>query len=338
MKIMHLKIERLWTSTAFSLALFAAAGTALAAGTFQYNPSDVFVGFRATGGGGSYELVVDAGSISNFLALSSGQSMTIANVTSTLLNDAFPGGLNDLSWAVFADTTTNTVFAGSSNYPPHSLWMSAPRTDINTQSTPYYLMTYIGAGNVTAEIEGMGKRIVAYAASIPAGQDNTTSAIRLPTGSSLYSYSAYIGSGNFQGTFDGYIEQFTSDTFTTDGVSSRADFYAMPPASSAWTYSASALGYFDFSTSGVLTYTAGPSAVVVPTPQIISITRTGNSTSITFGPTIGSANYSLYSSTSLLTPKANWTLVGSSQPGTGANMTINDTTSSAQTYYIIKAQ
>jgi hypothetical protein len=337
MKINYSTCKAPLTAGALSI-LLAAAGSAMGAGTFQYNPSDVVIGFRATSGGGSYELVVDAGSISNFLALSSGQTMTVANVTSTLLNDAFPAGLNDLSWAVFADTTTNNVTVGSSNYPPHSLWMSAPRADINSQSTPYYLMTYIGNGNVTSQIEGLGKRAVAYAASIPASQDNTTTAIRLPTGSSLYSYSAYIGSGNFNGTMDGYIEQFTGDTFTADGISSRADLYAMPPAPSAYTYGATYLGYFDFGTNGILTYTAGPSSVVVTAPQIISITRSGNTTSITFGPTSIGVNYSLVSSSNLLTPKSNWSPVGSAQPGTGANITVNDTTSNAQTFYTIKAQ
>jgi hypothetical protein len=337
MKLKYLKHKRLWTSTASSLLVLSAA-SAIAAGTFQYTPGDVLVGFRVTGGGGNYELVVNAGSVSNFLALSSGQSLPVANVTSTLLNDAFPGGYDSLSWAVFADTTSSGLTVGSSNYPAHSLWMSAPRADVNSQSTPYYLMTYYGNGYVISQIEGLGSHVTSYGASIAASQDNTTTAIRVPAGSTIYSYSTYIGAGNFNGSMNGYIEQFTGPTFSTDGVSSRADFYTMTPASSAYTYSANFIGYFDFAPNGVLTYHAGPSSVVVNAPQILSITRTGNTTAITVGPTSIGVNYSLLSSSDLTTPKASWSVVGSPTPGTGSNITINDTTASDQTFYIIKAQ
>jgi hypothetical protein len=124
----------------------------------------------------------------------------------------------------------------------------------------------------------------------------------------------------------GNAEQTTPATFTTDGLPIRSDLYAMPPAAAAYTYQATYLGYFEFSTNGVLKYTAGPSAVTIPQPQIISITRTGDTTAVTFGPTTGSANYSLLGSTDITTPASSWSAIGSPVPGTGSNMTINDNT------------
>jgi hypothetical protein len=121
MKIMHLKNKRLWTTTFLSLTLLATAGTALAG--FQYSPGDLLVGLRLNNGG-THELLVNAGFITNFLKLSAGQSLTVANLTQGLLTDAFPGGLNDLKFATFADTITGTIVVGSSNYPPHTLWMN----------------------------------------------------------------------------------------------------------------------------------------------------------------------------------------------------------------------
>src|ERR1022692_1357025 len=338
MKIMHLKNKRLWTTTSLSRTLLATAGTALAG--FQYSPGDLLVGLRLDGGG-THELLVAAGSITNFLKLSAGQSLTVANLTQGLLTDAFPGGLNDLKFATFADTTTGTIVVGSSNYPPHTLWMSGPRPDLNTQSAPYFRLTFIGAGNVIAQIEGLGLRSVAYGSGIPTGPDNTSTGILLAPGAippPLNSYSTYIGSGNFNATFGGIVEQTTPATFTTDGLPVRSDLYVLTPDTSAYADPAIYLGYFELSTNGVLKYTAGPSAITIPQPQIISITRTGGTAAVTFGPTVGSASYSLLGSSDLTTPVSGWSAIGAPVAGTGSNLTINDTTSSTQKFYLIKAQ
>ena len=332
---MKLTNKRLLTTTSLALTLLATASTALAG--FQYNPSELLIGFRVTpnsGASSSFELVVNGGAITNYSTLATGQSITITDVQN-LLPSAF-GDLNNLSWSAFADVSTNAVSGGTSNYPLHTLWVTNPRSDNNTQSSPWNADSYFGQGNVVARIEGLGGNDTTYGSTHPTGSLNTNTAVVVPANDPLFSYTAYIGAnGNFRQAFTGNVEQGTPATFTTDGLPVRSDLNLLLPGNGG---AATYLGYLELSPTGVLVYHAGPSAVTIPQPQIISITRTGSTTAVTFGPTTSSANYSLFSSTNLASPRSSWSVVGSPAAGTGSNMTINDTTSSAQTFYLIKAQ
>ena len=62
--------------------------------TFSYNVyGDVLAGFRKTGTfAGTYEMVVDLGSVTNFLQLSMGSTINITNFTSSQLTYAFSSG------------------------------------------------------------------------------------------------------------------------------------------------------------------------------------------------------------------------------------------------------
>ena len=64
------------------------------------------------------------------------------------------------------------------------------------------------------------------------------------------------------------MEQSTPASFTTAGQPVRADFYQLLSVSNG--LPAKYLGYFELSTNGVLTYTAGPSPTILTAPQIVS--------------------------------------------------------------------
>src|ERR1041385_1863805 len=85
------------------LLSFILAAAAARAGV-QYNNQDVLIGIRQASG--TSELTVNAGSVSNFIALPIGNSITITQLTSVQLWNAFPD-LNDVSWSVSAAQRTN---------------------------------------------------------------------------------------------------------------------------------------------------------------------------------------------------------------------------------------
>jgi hypothetical protein len=322
-----------------ALALLTASAAASSAQTFQYNDSDLLIGFRVTpgsAGSSSYELVVDGGAVTTYANLPTGTTITVANVTSSLVTNSF-SSVNDISWSAFADVSTNVLSAGSTNYPLHALWLTKPRISFGSQTSPWTQGSYFNQGDVVSSIEGLGDYATIYgSADLPAGPPrNTLTGIILPAGDPLFSYSAYIGPlGNFKQKFQGDVEQETGDGFTTSAQDVRSDFYQLFPGSGPALY----LGYFEFSTNGVLTYTSGPSAIVIPQPTITSIVRSGTVNTIAFSPTVVGATYSLLGSSSLAAPRSSWSVIGSPASGTGSPMTLQDTSASGQvTFYEIQA-
>ena len=85
-----------------------------------------------------------------------------------------------------------------------------------------------------------------------------------------------------------------------------------------------------------MTYTAGPSASVVVQPQIVSITRVGNTTSVSF-TTGSSGTYTLRATSDLTVPRASWTVV-SSVAGNGLTNSIPEINTSTARFYTISAQ
>lgn len=323
-----------------ALALLAASAVASSAQTFQYNDSNLLIGFRVTpgsAGSSAYELVVDGGSITTYASLPTGNTITVANVTPSLLTNSF-SSLNNISWSAFADVSTNVLSAGASNYPTHTLWLTNPRNSFGSQTTPWTQTSYFSQGDVVSAIEGLGGYATIYgSADLPAGPPrNTPTGIILPAGDPLFSYSAYIGPlGNFKQKFQGDVEQQTGASFTTSAQDVRSDLYQLVPGSGPGLH----LGYFEFSTNGVLTYTSGPSAVVIPQPTITSIVRSGTVNTITFSPTIVGATYSLLGTSSLaVSARSSWSVIGSPASGTGSPMTLQDTGASGQMmFYTIQA-
>jgi hypothetical protein len=153
------------------------------------------------------------------------------------------------------------------------------------------------------------------------------------------SLSYYNGLGttfDFNGSFQADPEQYNPANFTTSGNPLRSDFYWLYP-SSASNLKAVFLGYFELSTNGVMTYTAYPTPTVVA-PTIISFTRTGSTSTVTF-TTGNSGTYTLRGTNSLTsgTPSTNWPSV-TSVAGDGSNHSLSDITTSTNKFYIITAQ
>jgi len=333
------------------LAIYAATGTAQA--QFNYNPGvgqfgDLLVCFRPAAG--SYDLVVDAGPVTAFTSLTTGQKITI-NPTYYNGSQLSYVGTNNISWSAFACQRLPGA------HPTNNIWVTRARTSLNTQSAPWPCKNAGSTGTAASIIDSIG----GDAANISGigGNGNTASPgsgssyVIEPEGnaanSSFYSYLTLMTSagnlgGNFWGDSGGIsLEQSTPANFTTAGQSVRADFYqllstnaiANPTNNQVGTY----LGYFELATNGVLTYTAGPSTVVVPTPRIVSIVRSGTTNTISF-TTVSGGTYTLQGTNSLALPTAitNWPPIGSSIPGNGLTNSLVEVTTNSPRFYIISAQ
>jgi hypothetical protein len=88
----------------------------------------------------------------------------------------------------------------------------------------------------------------------------------------------------------------------------------------------------------VLTYTAGPSPTTVTAPKIVSIVRSGTTTTISF-TTVNGGTYTLCGTnvTGLLTSRTNWPAIGSPLAGNGLTNSLTDVATDSIRFYTISA-
>jgi hypothetical protein len=350
------KIKMLLGRVILFLTICAGAGIARAQ-VFNYNfggygtAGDVLVCFRYVNPSsqalGSYELVVDCGSVATFTNMTAGQTKAITTFYSPSLLSYV--GTNNIYWSALACYS-------SSDGRSAAVWLTRPRSDLNTQTTPWLCKNTSTENQPGGQIDTIGNDAIdiSFINNTPA-QSATYLVEHLNSSSSdFYSYSTLMGvnqdlAGSFWGDASGnkVLEQGTPSNFTTAGQSVRADFYqllstnmiANPTNNQAGTY----LGYFELATNGVMTYTAGPSPTVLTAPRIVSFTHTGNTSTIYFTTVSagsGTYNYTLRgtNSTGLGAATTNWPAIGSSIVGNGLTNSLSETTASSPRFYTITAQ
>src|SRR5262245_5114787 len=91
---------------ALALSCALAFADAAQAQFFTASKGDLLLGFRKTSGG-TYELVVNIGSVTNFTSLAAGTTVSVGNFTPTQLSNAF-SSYGNLQWSV------GGAFSGSS--------------------------------------------------------------------------------------------------------------------------------------------------------------------------------------------------------------------------------
>lgn len=323
------------------------AGAGVTQAQFNYNDGigqygDLLICFRPASG--AYDLVVDAGPVTTFINLPTGQKIGI-NPTYYNGSQLAYTGTNNIYWSALACQRL------PGTHSTNNIWVTRLRTSLNTQSSPWPCNTAAQQGNAGSQIDSIGDD----ASDIASGGDpfgtspaNGTSFVVEPEGGSISGgfYNSYSfqmgGAGNLGGYFWGdsggvSLEQSTPANFTTAGQPVRADFYQLRSASSG--LPATYLGYFELSTNGILTYTAGPSPVVVTAPKIISLVRSGTTSTIAF-TTVSGGTYTLRgtNSTGLTAAATNWPAIGSSIAGNGLTNSLGDVTTSSSRFYIITAQ
>ena len=297
-----------------------AAGDVTAQSLQSYAPGDVLLCFR---GGSDYDLVVDAGSITNFINQTRNTTATISNYTGTQLSYV---GINSIDWSAFTWLSDNTLF------------VTRPRASLNTQTIPWTDAQTNSQNQVDARMVTIPPGTVDEASLVPASSATAVIEENISDNNPNYltgaSYNdALNGSygSDWDGKFQGNCENTTSGSFSTSGSVVRSDLYQLTPqpTSNGRPVSGVYLGYFQFSASGAMTYVAYPDSI----PVIKSISRSGNISTINYTTGIY-GNYTLKSTYSLQSP-VTWTTVGTLSTGDANVHTVMDTDATAQKYYII---
>jgi hypothetical protein len=323
------KTIRFFKSILCVAALLLAALTQVQANTFGYTNGNVLICFRKSPSG-TTDLIVNAGPISYFTNLAPNTKVNINAYTGTQLGQV---GTNNLAWSALAYFDNTASPAALRN----TIFMTNPRYDLNTQTTPYYCDTYNAQGSTISKLITISAGAVNNANY--SGLNSSTAVLESESynlNNAAVSY--YIGLGNtldFRQTFQAAPDQYTPANFTTGGVPVRSDFYWLAPATGE--PDAKFLGYFEFSTNGMMSYTAYPSTVVA-TPVILSFTRTGTTNNVTF-TTGSSGTYTLCGINSLTsgTAMTNWPAI-SSVSGNGSSQSLSDVTAAGNKFYVITAQ
>ena len=305
--------------------------TGSAQAQFTYNSGDVLVCFRNVATP-NYDLVVDAGPVSTLANLAIGSKVSISYTTTQLAKV----GTNNVAWS---------ACAANYNYPvSDDTWLTKPRASLNTPTsafntgTPGHMSSIAGdidgnpgLGNDATYISGTVINTATVVAETEAGHETLADV----TGDCYYYWVGLPVAGgtlaNFDGDAPGVVEQTTPANFSTSGQPVRADFYQLLSRSgTANNTPGKYLGYFEFSTNGVMTYNAGP-----PCPAIKAVTRIQTTNTITF-TTVAGWTYSLCATNKPSAPHSTWPVVGSSS-STGASLSLKDVTTSDSRFYLIKA-
>jgi PKD repeat protein len=256
--------------------------------SFTYNQyGDVLAGFRkTTPNAGLYELVVDLGSVTNFLNLTIGTTINITNYATKDLTNAFTDTtpvFGHLQWSVFAGSAqgSSTWPTPLGTFPKDTIWFTLPATNATTQSqVPNRDST--GAQGVTKNlIEGVGGGALYLADNT--GASNTTFWVR-------ESVSYYGAPGTIGYTLSSYIDDsfsITNSDFGSSGAplaynvenetpasfasAQRIDFYQLCPSGltdpiSSSTSATYYLGYFLLNPNGSMTFTRAAQSMVPPPP------------------------------------------------------------------------
>ena len=127
------KTIRFFKSILCVAALLLAALTQVQANTFGYTNGNVLICFRKSPSG-TTDLIVNAGPISYFTNLAPNTKVNINAYTGTQLGQV---GTNNLAWSALAYFDNTASPAALRN----TIFMTNPRYDLNTQTTPYYCDT-----------------------------------------------------------------------------------------------------------------------------------------------------------------------------------------------------
>jgi hypothetical protein len=235
-------------------------------------------------------LVVDLGSVTNFIKLPLGTTINITNYTTSQITNAFldTGGYQHLQWSAFATFPNSSPWATPlGTFPAATLWYTLPSTSVTTQTQPQVLNGYGEQKSVKTLFLGVGTGAAAIATLVGGAPSTNNNAylVREPVSlaSTSDTLSDYIAdSGNVaEGDFGAnnsplpfVVENVTPNPFT---AAQRSDFYESVPSGTIDPITGVAganayfVGYFILNPNGTETFTRAPAVVA---PAISSVTST----------------------------------------------------------------
>jgi hypothetical protein len=325
----NLKLSRRLAAVVGGFAWFS--GT-LQAAPFLYSSGDLVLAFRQTGSANDY--AVNLGKATNYSNLPVGTTFTVTNLSASQLGSAFPS-VNELNWSVAAAIRS----AGNPNYPIQTLWVARPRLDAGVQSAPWLRKGTSTQGTAGAQIDAVGARAANGSSFLSAGANNTGTGVVIPVNTD-FNLGQVLGSfGNYDNTFQGNVENLTAADFDGDpGNVSRSDLYELLPGNSTLNLPGRYLGYFELKPNGTLKFTVPSATATPPAPNITSVTRNGDVTTVSF-TTVAGATYRLRTTNAagLTTPVSTWA-VGDSIAGTGGVLSLTDTNTAGIRFFRVAAE
>jgi len=314
---------------------------------FTYGDRDLFLCFREdlADPPQTYDVEVDIGPASTYYGAAIGSVIQVNNsgtYTTALLNSIY-SSLDTLSWSV-EGCVPNGGDSGDATYTPDTLWLTSPRPDPRDVGTVWNATSRNAQAGAAGEIASLQFNAALYSSITPASPDNTVSSLVVPDGGfscdSFLGKSVYIlpsgpyyAYANFDGRFQGNVENTTLPDFTSNPVSqpSRSDLYQLIPVTSGPAVPGTYLGFFELETDGSMQF----HRLAAPAPAL-NITVSGNTSTISFPTGLG-GHYTLYytNSEGLLSPVSSWTQ-GNSLVGNGGVMSFQVTSTDDNRFYVVQ--
>ena len=305
------------------LGAFAAGDTLAQSTLTNYLTGDVLLCFRKAG---NEDLVVDAGPITTLKGYAVNSTNLISSYTPSQLSEI--GNFNSVFWSAFSFGSDSTLYMtrarGFQHYnTPSTPWVDTSATVQNATIQRIQQIPIGAANNYKAGLNDP--------ASTPGAiveDDSSSGNPNYPTGLSYHdALFGQFGAPTWASNFQGSPENSTTN-FNGGDLVERSDFYQLAPGTGTSTL----LGYFQLTSSGVLTYVAYPSS-----PAGLSAI-TENSTSHTITYTTGTyGTYSLRATSNIAAPISTWPIL-QTLPNNVKNATTVDVTTDAVRFYTITAQ
>ena len=333
-------------SAFFKLALSCSLllPASLSAQQFKYTLyGDLLAGFRKPGVG-TYELVVHIGNVTNFEQLLPGTTVAVTNYTPAQLSNAFADGFGGLSWSVTSAFQGLATWAG---FPTTTIWYTVPRTNPQTQSVPLTRYSTSSQSYVRQNILSLDSGANTISGQLGASNiSNTPYLVREPVwdGTSQVrneltwwitdsGTSPYTGFGLPVNTENVTPVSFSS-AVVSDLYRSRPTGY-LDPQTGLTNGPAYFVGSFKLNPDGTMTFTrASTNSVAPPAPQIVSVGRSGTTSTVSFTTTNG-ATYALYytNAAGLGSPASTWPASPGTVVGNGGTNSLSDTTTDPVRFY-----
>jgi len=313
------------------LVLSIQAGTPI----FQYSTGDLVLTFRKTGFDlvgtvAASEFEADIGQASTYYNATPGTVINITQYSTSLLNSSFDN-LNDMSWSLGGCVPAVGGYADSS-IPVKTLWATSPWSLASLPGTVYKRYSATAQGTTAAKMTTI-LTDASYYSSLSGNAAFCTASTALVSESSGQAAGVSLGQlGNYDNTFNGFVENTTPPTFSTDGLPSKSDLYQLLPDTTGTQPAGAYLGYFQFNPDGSMVFyrLAGP-------PPTISVTVSGTTSTISF-PTATGATYTLYytNAAGVSSPISTWTKVSPNISGDGTVKSFQVTSTDANRFYSVQ--
>lgn len=285
------------------MAALVIAGSLHQAAAMNYSATHLLLIFREDG---FPDAEFDLGSVSNYLNLASGTTVTVNYPTQVKTN--YNNTFNGIRIALLAATSSSDSLL--------RVWM----TDADTSSTP----TDVSGSKYTVlrgRIDGVGDNAAAVTGS------NAAPYIVSPSDPNSYSYTVT------QGTLENIDTIGGVSYFSVEAVNpATLAFYDVRNSGVTPKPPARLIGTFNWDASGNLTFTAGAQVPLSPS-KITNVGRTNAVTTVWFTTTNG-LNYSLFSSTSVT---GGWSQVAGPIAGQNGSTNFTHTTADSVRFYQIQS-